>query len=126
MDLFKEAIPSLTNSKDYLLESEDLETEYGKNMFMVNRTFSFSPETIFYANEMNICPDIGAKYHYDFYYHIIPKKKVYSKWAKAVKSEYLESVKKFYGCSTEKAQEYLKLLTNDQLIIIQKYDKMTE
>ena len=99
-----------------LIVDEWSEKQY--NPFMVNKALSFSPETIFQANEMNARPNLSKKAQNLFLLHMIRPKKRYSPWVKAEKHEDLELVKQYYGYSTDKARSVLRVLTAQQLAVI--------
>lgn len=91
--------------------------------FIVNKAFSFTLDTIFYANMMNINSHIDAKMQYDFYYHALPKKKRFGKWIKKDTPD-IASIREYYNCSIQKAIEYSKILTIEQVAILkQRMDK---
>ena len=50
-DLFKELIPSILQTKQYALLTDQDERSYPA--FMVNRALSYHRDTILFANEMN-------------------------------------------------------------------------
>lgn len=83
--------------------------------FMVNRGLSYFPDTILFANEMNLNHHIDNRLQFDFLINIIKKKRRFSKWAKPVNIENLELIKEYYGYSNEKAKSVLSLLNNDQI-----------
>ena len=83
--------------------------------FMVNRGLSYFPDTILFANEMNVHHHIDHRLQFDFFINIIKKKKRFSKWAKPINIENLELIKEYYGYSNEKAKSVLSLLTNDEI-----------
>ena len=83
--------------------------------FMVNRGLSYFPDTVLFANEMNVNHHIDNRLQFDFFINIINKKKRFSKWAKPIDIENLELIKEYYGYSNEKAKSVLSLLTNDEI-----------
>ena len=83
--------------------------------FMVNRGLSYFPDTVLFANEMNVNHHIDHRLQFDFFINIINKKKRFSKWAKPIDIENLELIKEYYGYSNEKAKAVLSLLTNDEI-----------
>lgn len=87
--------------------------------FIVNRGLSYFPDTILYANEMNLKAGIPNDWQFSFYLNSIPKKKRFSKWHKKdVASESFKLVKEYYGYSDEKCKEALNILTEHQLTMI--------
>ena len=83
--------------------------------FMVNRGLSYFPDTILFANEMNLNHHIDHRLQFDFFINIIKKKKRFSKWAKPINIENLEFIKEYYGYSNEKAKSVLSLLNDAQI-----------
>jgi hypothetical protein len=118
-DLFKELIPSILQTKEYALLTEQDEKSYSS--FMVNRALSFHRDTILQANEMNKYPNLDNKLKYDFLINIIrAQKRPYSKWHKKAQSRDLSVVKEYYGYSDAKAEEALKILSDDQIAAMKK------
>jgi hypothetical protein len=113
-DLFKEIIPSILQTKEYALLTEQDEKSY--SAFMVNRALSFHRDTVLWANEMNRFTSLDNKLKYDFLINIIrAQKRPYSKWHKKAQSRDLSVVKEYYGYSDAKAEEALKILSDDQI-----------
>jgi DNA polymerase II small subunit/DNA polymerase delta subunit B len=88
--------------------------------FIVNRGFSFFPDTVLYANEINQASHIEKIAQYDFLRNSIRPRKRWSKWHKAEQDEDLDLIKEVYGYSTQKAAWVLKLLTKEQIAAIRK------
>ena len=95
----------------------------GYNAFLTNLSFSQRNDTIFYANEMNKYHALGDKEQFDFYYHAMPKKKYFAKWAKSTEEKYLKDVCEYYQVSTKVGKEYLRSLTENNLKEIAEYNK---
>ena len=72
-------------------------------------------ETVLPANQMNMHPDIPARWQYDYLYHGLRPKKRWGKWVKRNVSKYQDAVKKYFGYSNEKAKSAIKVLTKEQL-----------
>ena len=89
------------------------EKEY--NAFIINRGLSMYPDTILFANEMNIHHSVDHRLQYDFFINIIRKKKRWSKWIKAQEITNIELIKEYYGYSNEKAKSVLSLFGTEQL-----------
>jgi hypothetical protein len=85
--------------------------EVGFDAFVVNRVFSNTRDSIFFANEMNQCYNLPKDMQYQFYYHGLPKKSRYGKWNKNQddKSE-LEVIQDYFGYSRNKAKQVQTLL----------------
>ena len=84
--------------------------------FLLNRTLSYHPDLIAYANEMNIHIDVSDKLHYDYMHHSIDKKRRSKKyWAKSKKYEYLEMVTEYFNYSNQKALSALSVLSDSDI-----------
>ena len=83
--------------------------------FMVNRGLSYFSDTVLFANEMNRYHHLDKRLQFDFLINAVRKKKHFSKWVKADKSEDLELIKAYYGYSNEKARYALTLLSTEQI-----------
>ena len=118
-DLFKEIIPSILQTKEYALLTEQDEKSYSS--FMVNRALSFHRDTVLLANEMNKYTTLDNKLKYDFLLNIVrASKRPYSKWHKKAQSRDLSVVKEYYGYSDAEAEEALKILSDDQITAMKK------
>jgi hypothetical protein len=118
-DLFKEILPSILQTKQYTLLTEQDEKSYSP--FMVNRALSYHRDTALLANQMNLYPSTDKKLQYDFLLNIVrSSKRPYSKWYKKAKSSDLDTVKEYYGYSDSKAVEALKVLSEDQIAAMKK------
>ena len=103
----------LTSKERYDNEACDLKS-YTK--FLLNRTLSYHPDLIAYANEMNIHIDISDRLHYDFLHHSIDKKRRSKKyWAKTKKYEHLELIKEYFNYSNQKALSALSVLSDKDI-----------
>lgn len=115
-DLFKEIIPSILQTKEYVLENEKDYVPY-----VVNRALSYHYDCIIYANEMNRLPNLDKKLQYDYLLNTIRGyRRPYQKWQKREEDSALDAVKEYYGYSNEKAREALSILTDAQIDEIKK------
>ena len=105
-----ELIKSISNTKKDILENEK---DY--NAFMVNRGLSYFPDTVIYANEMNKFHHLDSRLQYQFLINTIRKRNRFSKWNKSIESENINTIKKYYNYSNEKARDVLPLLSNENL-----------
>ena len=116
MDLFKEVLPSLLQNKKSIITTEN-EKKY--EPYIVNRALSQHADCIFYVNEMNRLYDLDKKMQYDFYLNtLIAKKRPFQKWYKASESIDIKAIMEYFGYSSGKAQEALKILTEEQIVKI--------
>ena len=116
MDLFKEVVPSLLQTKKSVITPEN-EKQY--DAYMTNRALSQHSDCILYVNEMNKFYNLDNKLQYDFYLNtLIAKKRPFQKWCKANDSADIKAIKEYFGYSSEKAKDVLRILTEEQLIKI--------
>ena len=103
--------------KDLLAEDALAVKDY--SAFLVNKGLSYFPDTVLYANEMNINSGIPNDWQFYFFLNSIPKKKRFSKWFKKDSdTESFNLVKEYFKYSDEKTKEALTILTDTQLAMI--------
>lgn len=118
-DLFKEILPSITQTKEYALLTDQDERSYPA--FMVNRALSYHVDTAPLANLLNQYPNLDHKLQYDFLLNIVrSQKRPYSKWFKKGENDDLNAIKEYYGYTDSKAYEALKILDDAQITMIKK------
>tara|TARA_B110000977_G_scaffold19258_1_gene23203 strand:- start:6774 stop:7151 length:378 start_codon:yes stop_codon:yes gene_type:complete len=113
-----EYINAINNTKKDIMVDDIAESKY--TPFMVNRSLSYFPDTVLYANEMNIQHHIDNRLQFDFFINIVKKKKRFSKWSKPEEISDLNVVKEYYGYSNEKAKSVLSLFTDEHLTELRK------
>ncbi len=107
-------LTSINNSKENLIEKEPLcEKEYIP--FVVNKCLSYFPDTIFYANHINIRSGLDKKMQYDYLRLSVSKRKRFSKWFKEDKNDNIKLIQVYYGYSYRRAKEVLECLTDDNI-----------
>lgn len=111
-------VRSITQTKEYMMTDELAEKAYIP--YLINRSLSFDVDTVMYANEMNRCHNLDHRMQYDYYYHLLPKRKFFSKWIKKEEDEDLQAVREYYNCSITKAKEALTILSRKQIEHIKK------
>ncbi len=101
------------NKKDGRINLSE-HNEVDVNVFMLNKIFSKTQDTIFLANEVNrFSMSDNKQMVYDFYYYAVPKSNYrYGSWDKADKSEehLIEMIMEIYGYSYAKAKEVVPIL----------------
>jgi hypothetical protein len=107
--------------KNIIDEDPSIEREY--TPYVINRCLSGYIDCILFVNELNINNRLDKKLQYDFLINTVRTKKRFSPWMKKEKIKNLEYVKSYYGYSTEKAQQALRILSEEQIDFIkQKLD----
>lgn len=114
-----EFLKTINDTKVNLIQ-QDPQNEKSYNGFVINRSLSYFPDTVFLSNEMNRFHHLGSKLQYDFLINIVRKRKRFSKWDKPDQRADMECIKKYYGYSESKARQVIGLLTESQLIAINK------
>lgn len=111
---FFDSLTSILQSKEYWL-NEDNQRQY--NNIGVNIGLSQHIDCILHVNEMNrYWQYVNPRMHYDYYFYSIHKmKRKYSKWAKETKDEDIQLVMDYYKVSKHKAEDYLAVLTEENL-----------
>jgi hypothetical protein len=107
---------SINFTKQNLIE--DTLNEKGYVPYVINRSLSYFPDTLFHANEMNEKHFLSKKMQYDYLRLSIRKRRRFSKWDKKTNSDIVDLVKDYYGYNTKKALEVLPLLSKDQITYI--------
>jgi len=107
-------IKSVSNSKINLLE-DDSENEKQYNAFIVNRGLGYFMDTVLFANEMNLYPDIPVKAQYYYHMNSIRKGNRFSKWHKLEKNEDQLLIQKIYNVRPEIAKQYMKILSKKDI-----------
>lgn len=120
---FFDFLNSINQTKvDLIKEDPHNEKEY--NAFMINRGLSYFPDTVMYANEMNMRASLDKDVQYAFYLNAIKSKKRFSKWHKKEQSTNdIKLIMLAYGYSSAKAAVALDLLKPEQIEELRKmYD----
>jgi hypothetical protein len=108
-----EFVNAINYTKKNIMIDDVAEKAYAP--YMVNRQLSYFPDTVLAANEMNRNHHADNRLQFDFFINIIRKRKRFSKWFKPEEISDLETVKKYYGYSNEKARQILTLLSTEQI-----------
>jgi hypothetical protein len=91
------------------------------NPWMVNAVLSNHMQTILFANMMNQYYDLTYQQQYDFMYNAIPAGKRFGKWNKkevTFDKDIIEAIKERYSINTRMAEQYAKLMSEEQLSTI--------
>jgi hypothetical protein len=113
----KDWLNSINFSKNNLID-EDPSVAKEYPAFIVNKCLSGFVDTILFSNEMNMNHHLDKDMQYSFYLNSLRKRKRFSPWLRKDKIEDLECIKKYYGYSTDKALQALKILSKEQLKFI--------
>lgn len=116
-------VNSINNTKKNLIR--DCEngsiTEKDYSSFLINKALSYYPDTLLYANEINMHPHLDGLMQYEYYLYSIRKGKRFSKWSKPETDQDLQSLSKYFNVSLKRAQEYKDILSEAEMKEIRKY-----
>lgn len=114
-------VNSISSSKKDLFRNEDTAAiaEKTYSSFMVNKSLSYHPDTLLYANEMNIRGHLDDLLQHDYLINTVrPRVRKSSKWPKPFKDKDVEVVMEYYCCNYVRANEILSVLTDGQLAVL--------
>ena len=111
----KDWLNSINQNKRNLYD-EDPTAKYPA--YIVNRCMSGHLDTVMFANEMNLSSQLDSDMQYSFYLNSVRKRKRFSPWLRKDEVKDLDSVKRYYGYSNEKAKQALRILSKEQLNFI--------
>lgn len=83
--------------------------------FITNRQFSYFPDTVHAANEMNCYAHLDNKLQFSFFLNTIRPRKRFTKWSKVEHHADLQAVADYFGYSYEKAKVAMDVLTDDDI-----------
>ena len=111
----KDWLNSINQNKRNLYD-EDPTVKYPA--YIIKRCMSGHLDTVMFANEMNLSPQLDSDMQYSFYLNSVRKRKRFSPWLRKDEIKDLDSVKRYYGYSNEKAKQALRILSKEQLNFI--------
>jgi len=117
---FSAFLNSINKTKVNLFELEEndpeqVEKDYKGLTYVINRVFSYFPDCIQHAQELNMRSKLDPKLQYDYYLNAIPKKSRFEKGIKLEKPENLDVVKEYYGYSSKKARKALEIVNESDI-----------
>jgi hypothetical protein len=87
----------------------------GYSPYVINKSLSFTADTIFQANEVNSRHHLSKEMQYDYLRHSVRKRKRFSPWLRKVHPDCFDKVQVYYGYSKKKTEEALSVLTEGQI-----------
>jgi len=114
MNIF-DILNSVSHTKKDLSKEPDFEKAY--NPYMINRYLSMHPETIPYAEMVDLMRDLPKFIQYRWLLNIIPKEKRYFKYLKKegkIDAKKLKLLMEHFECNEENAEFYLSILTKKE------------
>lgn len=112
-------LKSINETKNDIMKDDFDEKEY--NPFIVNKGLSLFPDTILYANDVNMYHQMPNRAQYRYLINSIRKGKRYAKWPKkdGLHND-IELISEAFNLSYTKAKEYLSILSDDDINEIRK------
>jgi len=105
------------------ISSSDTTMEYHESDYkqrVINKGLSYFIDSILYVNEVNQRHYLTNKQHYDYLFNSLRKKKRFSKWHKKTPVDNVSLVMQTYKYNQQRAEEALKLLSDEQISALQK------
>lgn len=93
----------------------DVESEKAYAPFIVNRAFSYFPDTILAANELNTNGNLPKQLQYHYLLNIIRPSNRFAKWSKKVDSDSFNVVQEHFKFNTKKTLAALRILSKDDI-----------
>jgi hypothetical protein len=113
-DFFKQVT---TDKKPWSSFTEDEQKAF--NPYMLHKIVSMTEAYIEVANLGQSLPYTDKEKIYKFYCEFLPKKSIYSKYIKGVKTKpnenLLKYISKFHECSFREAEEYIQILKKEDM-----------
>ena len=106
-----------STKKDLMKDPSDESAEKEYVPFITNKTLSYFPDTIMYANEMNINHVVDNKLQFHYLLNSVRTAKRFTKWLKKDNSD-IELIRQYYGYSTDKAIQAIRILSPEQISLI--------
>lgn len=118
-------VESITYTKEYLMDNEEEEKFYTKARWMIHRALSQYLDIIPILNMVNLHHELSPRMEYDLLLaEVRQKSRRGGKWAKrSPTSLYMGTIREYYGYNEQKAQEAMKLLSVEDMMIIEQNQK---
>lgn len=114
-------VESVSHTKKDLMKGtlNDELAEKGYKPYLTNRSMSYFQDTILYANEMNLRSHLDNRPQYSYLLNTLRKRKRFAKWKKQEPDATVEMVMEYFGYGRAKAEQALRVLTDEQLTMIE-------
>jgi hypothetical protein len=112
----KDYLKAINETKENLLDTNDITWEKKYPPYVINRCMSMFYDTIMHSNEMNGLHFLPKRMQFHYFINSIRKKRRFGgKWLSQTKLKDLALVKEYYGYSNSKAKEALNILSKNQI-----------
>lgn len=93
------------------------------NSYLTARFYSFFPDTLYFAQLINLNHDLSSELQINFLINTIRKSKRYHKWLKREEIENYDLVQEYFGFSDKKVKDALKILSEKNIKRIKELKK---
>jgi hypothetical protein len=112
----KDYLKAINETKENLLDTNDITWEKKYPPYVINRCMSMFYDTVMHSNEMNGLHFLPKRMQFHYFINSIRKKRRFGgKWLSQTKLKNLALVKEYYGYSNSKAKEALNILSKNQI-----------
>ena len=112
----KDYLKAINETKENLLDTNDITWQKKYPPFIINRCLSMFYDTVMHSNEMNGLHFLPKRMQFHYFINSIRKKRRFGgKWLSQTKLKDLALVKEYYGYSNSKAKEALNILSKNQI-----------
>ena len=112
----KDYLKAINETKENLLDTNDITWEKKYPPYVINRCMSMFYDTVMHSNEMNGLHFLPKRMQFHFFINSIRKKRRFGgKWLSQTKLKNLALIKEYYGYSNSKAKEALNILSKNQI-----------
>ena len=112
----KDYLKAINETKENLLDTNDITWEKKYPPYVINRCMSMFYDTVMHSNEMNGLHFLPKRMQFHFFINSIRKKRRFGgKWLSQTKLKDLALIKEYYGYSNSKAKEALNILSKNQI-----------
>ena len=96
---------------NHISSKESFEFEISEYQpWLMNKIFSNTKDSLFFADEMNKYHHLDKKIQYEFYYQGLPKAKRFGKWTKMEENVDIDFIMGEMKCNRQTAFSYVKLI----------------
>lgn len=107
------------DKKNLIAEDPELIKDFSS--YLTTKHFSYFSETLFIANEINMCSTLEEKEKYDYFFYGIPARKRWTKWCKKENNQTIELIKEYYNYNNRLAEQVLRFFTDEDIEYMQEY-----
>ena len=112
----KDYLKAINETKENLLDTNDITWQKKYPPFVINRCLSMFYDTVMHSNEMNGLHFLPKRMQFHYFINSIRKKRRFGgKWLSQTKLKNLALIKEYYGYSNSKAKEALNILSENHI-----------